>query len=270
MEKSFINNLTNEEIETLHQILIRCATKISNFLSRHPDPKKYSESIKERISTKKFALGLKLFSELSEMNRGLYTRNDLKKLIQGTNKEAANKIISPDYVTDSTLSKIYGEFGDKELFINITGKNEIKNIRTKEFLETGKKKNYKTEGRISFYKKSLEIEKVLYIISKPVILQYITNTLNKFDKNLFEKYLTFNMKAFFYLLPNCDETLELHIKNLSNYYKNIQIDFNYFDKFTKDISSIPEQQIEFIAKKFVDAINKILGFSIIIYILYLL
>ena len=268
MEKCFISNLSTEEHEILHQILIRCSTKISNFLIQHQDPKKYVKFIANHIGKKKFILSVKLFSELSDMDKDKpYTRNEIKDVIQSTNIHVARKIISSEYITESSLSKTLGEFRHKGLLLNITSKSEIKNIRTKEFMKTKEKKSYKTEGRISFYKKALNIDRVVEVISKPGIIEYIIDTLSKFDNGLIDKYLKFSLMSFIYLLPHQNDILEFYAKSLSNYYKNIQLDFNTFDKFKSALSSLPEPQIEIIAEKYVELFKKKFGSSILIYIL---
>ncbi|MGH9981222.1 MAG: hypothetical protein ACRD6U_06690 [Nitrososphaeraceae archaeon] len=214
MEKRLISNLTNEEKVILDQVLVRCAIRITSFLENNSNLKKYGEFLGNKINKEKNFLGIKLFSRLLDMNKDkLYTRTDLKNLIEDGNfKQVVRKVISLEHISESTFSKIYSDFEDRELLFNITTKNKLKDIRTKEFLETGHKNNYKTSGRISFYRKNLVVEKVIDIISRPEVYDYITYILNKFD-NMLNKFLKFLFKSFIYLLPIHSNVLEIYIRN---------------------------------------------------------
>ena len=259
MEKSFISNLTTDEIETLSLILIRCAAKISNFLSQHSDPKKYAEYMTHHIDKKKNILSVKLFAELHNMNSDeFYSHVGLQK------------IISIDNIKDSTLSKVYTQFEDRKLLENITHKKDIQDFRTKEFHTKGKKKTYKTAGRISFYKKEPNIDKVKEIISKPGIVEYIIESLSQFDNSSIDKFLKFYYISFIYLFRNHGISLEFYAKCFSKFDNTIELDLNTFDQFKNAILSIPSEKIEIIAEKFVEVIKKNVGSSILIYTLSLL
>ena len=259
MEKSFINNLTAEEFETLTLILIRCAVKISNFSSQHSDPKKYAEFMVNHIDKKKNILSVKLFAELPNMSSNeLYSHIDLQK------------IISIDNIRDSTLSKVCTQFENRKLLGNITHKIDIQDFRTKEFHIKDEKKTYKTAGRISFYKKEPNIDKVKEIISKPGIVEHIIESLSQFDNSSIDKFLKFYFISFIYLLRNHGNSLEFYAKSFSKFDNTIQLDWNTFDEFKNALLYIPSEKIEIIAEKFVEVIKKNVGSSILIYILSLL
>ena len=142
MEKSFIGNLNEEEQKLLIKIIVACAAKITNILSNHPNPKEYAEFLKRVIDNKAYSVGMKLFTELPNIHPGdLQTHDAIKKLI------------SLDNISDSTISKVLGEFVKRKLLKNHNNKNTLKDFRTQEFFAKGKKSNHKTAGRISFYQR---------------------------------------------------------------------------------------------------------------------
>jgi hypothetical protein len=247
LEKSFINNLTDEEIETLQLILMRCAAKISNFLNQHSEPKEYAEYMANHVDKKKNLVRVKLLAELPNMNSD-----------EPYSHTGINKIISIDNINDSIISKVCTEFEDIKLLKNITTKKEIKDFKTKEFSTKGKKNTYKTAGRVSFYIKEPKIDQVVKILSKPEIGEYIIERLSKFDNNLVDKFLKFYYVSFIYLLKNHGNSLEFYAKSFSQFDKTIQLDLIPFSEYRNAMLSIPNEKIEKVAEKFVQALKKML------------
>lgn len=217
--KKLYSDLNQEERELLIQIIITCTAKITNILSEHSNPEEYAKLMTNHIDKKKNFIGIKLFTELPNIHpEEIYTRIDLKK------------IISIDNITDSTFSKVYTEFEDRKLLKNITSKKDIKDFRTKEFHNKGKKRTYKTAGRISFYQKEPKIDKVIEIISKPGSVEYINDTINKYSNGLINKFLKFYYTSFIYLLENNSNSLEFYAKSFSKFDRTIQLDLNSFEE----------------------------------------
>lgn len=128
MEKSFISNLNETEQELLIQIIVACTAKITDILSKHSNPKEYAEFLEKVIDNKTYNVGMKLFTELPNIDpEDLYTHDAIKKLI------------SLDNISDSTISKVCGEFVKRKLLKNYSNKNKLKDFRTQESLTKGKK-----------------------------------------------------------------------------------------------------------------------------------
>ena len=259
MEKSFINNLNSAEYETLLGIISRFTVKISCFLIQYQDPKKYAEFCANHIDKKNFHVSRKFFAELPNLNSiELYNQIDLKKLI------------SLDDIPDSILSKARKDFENRGWIENIRDKNKIKDFRTKEFNVKGKRNTYKTTGRISFFEKSPNLDRVNEILSKPEAIEYIISWIDKHNNNLIDDFLKFNIIAFFYMLPQYGESLEISLKELSSYYKNFQLDFNKCDEELKNILPyLTEEQIEIFAEQIAQIFKQRFGYSVIIYLLSL-
>ena len=75
---------------------------MSKILSQHPDPKAYAKFLENVIDKKTYLVGMKLFTELPNINS-----KELRKQIDLKN------IISLDDISDSTFSKVYGEFENR-------------------------------------------------------------------------------------------------------------------------------------------------------------
>ena len=259
MEKSFISNLNEVEHELLIQIIITCTAKITNILSNHPNPKEYAEFLEKVIDNKTYIGGMKLFTELPNIRpEKLYTHETIKKLI------------SLDNISDSTYSKVYGEFVKRKLLKNHNNKNTLKDFRTQEFLTKANKINYKTAGRISFYQKESIIDEAIELLSKPGAMEYIINKLNNYGNTLIDKFLELHLAAFFYLFPSHENRMEILVKSMHNYDKNKQIDLNTFEKSKNFCLSLPEQEIERIVKISVKEIKEEPFFAILIFMLLIL
>ena len=227
---------------------------MSNILSQHQHPKEYAKFLENLIDKKPYLVGMRLFTELPNINsEELYRQIDLKKLI------------SLDNISDSTFSKVYGEFEKKKLLKNYTDKKELQDFRTHEFLTMGKKSNYKTAGRISFYQKEPIIDKARELLSKPGVIEDIIDTLNKYDNSLIDKFLELNFASLFYLIQHLGNEMEVLIKSMHNYDKNKQVDLNTYDKGKNFCSSLSGQEIEGIVKISVKAIKKEPFFGILLF-----
>ena len=258
MEKRFISYLNEEEHELLIQIIITCTAKITSILSNHPNPKEYAEILEKVIDNKTYIVGMKLFTELPNIHpEKLYTH------------EAIKKLISLDNISDSTFSKVYGEFVKRKLLKNHNNKNTLKDFRTQEFLTKGKKKTYKTAGRISFYQKE-SIDEARELLSKPGAIEYIIDTLNRYDNTLIDRFLELNFASFHYLLPRHENRMESLVKSMHNYDNNKQIDLNIFEKSKNICLSLTEKEIERIVKISVKAVKEEPFFAILIFILLVL
>ncbi|HET9805467.1 MAG TPA: hypothetical protein VFP49_01015 [Nitrososphaeraceae archaeon] len=179
MEKSFISNLNEEEQKLLMKILVACTAKITNILRNHQNPKEYAEFLKKVIDNKAYSVGMKLFTELPNIHpEDLYTHDALKKLI------------SLDNISDSTFSKVYGEFVKRKLLKNHNNKNTLKEFRTQEYFTKGKKSNYKTAGRISFYQRESIVHETKELLSKQGVIKYILDRLNDYDNTLIDMFRT--------------------------------------------------------------------------------
>jgi hypothetical protein len=256
LEKSFISYLNEKEHELLIQIIITCTTNIIDILSKHPNPKEYAKFMEKVIDNKTYIVGMKLFTELPNIHpEKLYTH------------EAIKKLISVDNISDSTFSKVYGEFVKRKLLKNHNNKNTLKDFRTHEFLTKRKKSNYKTAGRISFYQKESIVDEARELLSKPGAMEYIIDKLNDYDNTLINRFLELIFAAFLYFLPNHENRMEILIKSMHNYDKNKQIDLNTFEKSKNFCLPLTEQEIERIVKNSVQAIKKDPFFAIIIFIL---
>lgn len=259
MEKSFISNLNEEECELLIQIIITCTAKITDILSNHLNPKGYAEILEKVMDNKTYIVGMKLFTELPNIPpEKLYTHKAIKKLI------------SFDNISNSTFSKVYGEFVKRKLLKNHNNKNTLKDFRTQKFLTKGKKNNYKTAGRISFYQKESIVDEMIELLSKPGAMQYIINKLNNYDNTFIDKFLELHLAAFFYLFRSHENRMEILVKSMHTYDKNKQLDLNTFGKSKNFCLSLTEQEIERIVKISVKAIKNELYFSTLIFILLVL
>jgi len=259
LEKSFINNLNSTEYETLLEIISRLTVKLSSFLIQYQDPKRYAEFCANHIDKKNFHVSRKFFANLSNLNSPeLYSQIDLKR------------IISLDDIPDSILSKARADFENRGWIKNIRDKTKIKDFRTKEFKVKDKRNTYKTTGRISFFEKSPNLDKVMEILSKPKAIEYIISWIDKYNNNLIDNFLKFNIISFFYMLPNYGESLETSLKELSSYYKNFQLDFNKSEEELNDILPyLTEEQVEIFAEQIAEIFKQRFAYSIIIYLLSL-
>lgn len=259
MEKSFINNLNSAEFETLLGIISRFTVKLSSFLIQYQDPKRYAEFCANHIDKKNFHVSRKFFAELPNLNSPeLYNQIDLKR------------IISLDNIPDSILSKARADFENRGWIKNIRDKTKIKDFRTKEFNVKGKRNTYKTTGRISFFEKSLDLDKVMEILSKPEAIEYIISWIDKYNNNLIDDFLKFNIISSFHMLPHHGESLESSLKELSSYYKNFQLDFNKSEEELNNILPyLTEEQVEIFAEQIAEIFKQRFGYSIIIYLLSL-
>ena len=259
MEKSFINTLSTEEHKLLDNILINCACKISKTLDQHQNPKEYAIFLENVIDKKRTLVGMKLFTELPNINT------------EELNTQAAiKKLISIDNISDSTFSKVYGDFVKRELLNNHNNKNTLKDFRTQEFLTKDKKSNYKTAGRISFYQKESIVDEARELLSKPGAMEYILDRLNSYDNSLIDRFLELNFAAFHYLLPRHENKMDILVKSMHNYDKKKQIDLNTFEKSKNYCLSLSEQEIERIVKISVKAIKEEPFFATLIFILLVL
>jgi hypothetical protein len=259
LEKSFISNLKEEEQKLLIRIIIACTAKITDILSKHPNPKEYAESLEKVIDNKTYSVGMKLFTELPNIRpEEIYTH------------EAIKKLISLDNISDSTFSKVYGEFVKRKLLKNHNNKNKLKDFRTQEFLTKGKKSNYKTAGRISFYQKESIVDEARELLSKPGAMEYIIDRLNDYDNTLIDRFLELNFASFYYILPLNENRMETLVNSMCNYDKTKHIDVNTFEKSKNFCLSLTKQEIERIAKISVQAIKKEPFFTILIFILLVL
>lgn len=258
MEKSFINNLNSSDYETLLGIISRLTVKISSFLIQYQDPKKFAEFCANHIDKKKFHVERKFFAELPNLNSiKLYTPIELKRLI------------SLDDIPDSILSKARKDFENRGWIKNIRDKNGVKDFRTKEFNVKGKRNTYKTSGPISFFEKSLNLDKVMEILSKPEAIEYIISWIEEHNNNLIDNFLKFNIITFFYMIPQNDDSLEISLKELSSYFKNFEIDFNKFKEELNILPYLTEEQVEIFAEQIACIFKQRFGYSIIIYFLSL-
>ncbi len=259
MEKSFINYLNKEEQDLVIKIIIACTAKIADIFSKYPNPKEYAEFLEKVIDNKTSIVGMKLFTELPNIHlEKLYTHEKIEKLI------------SLDNISDSTISKVCTEFENRKLLKNVTSKKDIKDFRTKEFFTTGKRSNYKTAGRISFYQKESIVDEARELLSKPGVMGYILDKLNDYDNTLIDRFLELHFAAFYYLFPSHESNMEILIKGMHNYDNNKQIDLNAFEKRKNFCLSLSEQEIERIVKISVEEIKKEPFFTIIIFILLVL
>ena len=259
MEKSFISNLKEEEQKLLIRIIIACTAKITDILSKHPNPKEYAETLEKVIDNKTYIVGMKLFTELPNISpEEIYTHEDLKKLI------------SLDNISNSTLSKVYGEFVNRKLLKNHNNKNILKDFRTQEFLTKGKKNNYKTAGRISFYQKESIVDEARELLSKTGTMEFIIDTLNNYDNTLIDRFLELNFALFHYLLPHHENRMEILVKSMHNYDKTKQIDLNTFEKSKNFCLSLTEQEINRIVKLSVKTIKATPVFTILFFMFLVL
>lgn len=259
MEKSFINYLKKEEHDLLIKIIIACTAKITDIFCKYPNPKEYAKFLEKVVDNKTHIVGMKLFTELPNIHlTELYTHEKIKKLI------------SLDNISDSTISKVCTEFENRKLLKNVTSKKKIKDFRTKEFFTTGKRSNYKTAGRISFYQKESIVDEARELLSKPGVMEYILDRLNDYDNTLIDRFLELHFTAFFYLFPNHESNMEILIKSIHNYDNNKQIDLNAFEKGKNFCLSLSEQEIEKMVKNSVKTIKNKPFFSILIFMFLVL
>ena len=158
----------------------------------------------------------------------------------------------------------------KKLLKNYPDKKKLKDIRTQEFFTRGKKSDYKTSGRISFYQKEPIIDKGRELLSKPGARAYIIYTLNKYDDTLIDRFLKLNLTSFFYLLQHNENEMEVLVNYMSNYDNNKQLDMNTFDEGKNTCLSLSEQEIERIVEISVKAIKEEPVFAILIFMLLVL
>ena len=208
---------------------------------------------------KKFHVSRKFFAELPNLNSiELYNQIDLKR------------IISLDDIPDSILSKARADFENRGWIKNIRDKTKIKDFRTKEFNVKGKRNTYKTTGRISFFEKSLDLDKVMEILSKPEAIENIISWIDKYNNNLIDDLLKFNIISSFHMLPHHCESLETSLKELSSYYKNFQLDFNKSkEELNNILPYLTEEQVDIFAEQIAEIFKQRFGYSIIIYLLAL-
>ena len=184
--------------------------------------------------------------------------------------EGIKKLISLDNISDSTFSKVYGEFVKKKLLKNHNNKNTLKDFRTLEFLTEGKKSNYKTAGRISFYQKESIVDEARELLSKPGVMKCIINELNDYDNTLIDRFLELHLAVFYYLFPSHESSMKILVKTMHNYDKNEQINFNTFEKSKNFCSLSNQKEIERIVKISVNGIKEEPAFAILIFILLVL
>ena len=207
---------------------------------------------------KKFHVSRKFFAELPNLNSIVfYNQIDLKR------------IISLDDIPDSILSKTSADFENRG-WIRLLMKTNFKDFRTKEFNVKGKRNTYKTTGRISFFEKSLDLDKVMEILSKPEAIKYIISWIDKYNNNLIDDLLKFNIISSFHMLPHHCESLETSLKELSSYYKNFQLDFNKSkEELNNILPYLTEEQVDIFAEQIAEIFKQRFGYSIIIYLLAL-
>jgi hypothetical protein len=285
LEKSFINDISKEDLSTANQIMIRCATKFQNILDKYSEPKKYSEMAARQLKSSKALCSLFLFPQLLNLDTSnLYSPSELKKMISNdrqigstpndnediiTVNGLADEIVSNKYITDSTLSKVYKKFKREGLLIHINSKRQLKNFRDK---KTKKHKNiYKTRGRISFYTISPDVEEVRKVLSNPKAVEIINNGLK--ESGLLYECMEFIFKAFFYLMRRnaSEEETEVLKKAVGTLfpkvYPNLELDMKYWRSFKESLSSQDEKLFEKEAIKIVAILEEKLGFPYLVYAL---
>jgi len=158
----------------------------------------------------------------------------------------------------------------RKLFKNLNDKNTLKDFRTLEFLTKGKKSNYKTDGRISFYLKESIIDEARELLSKPGAMEYIIDKLNYYDNTLIYRFLELTFASFQYLLPRHENIMDFLVKSMHNYDNNKQLDFKTFDKNKNICLSLSEQDRKRIVEIGVKTIKEEPFFTIIIFMLLVL
>ena len=158
----------------------------------------------------------------------------------------------------------------RKLLKNHNNKKTLKDFRTLEFLNKGKKSNYKTAGRISFYQKESIVDEARELLSKSGVMKYIINELNDYNNTLIDKFLELHLAAFYYLFPSHESNMEILVKSMHNYDKNKQLDLNSFNKGKEFCLSLNEQEIERMVKISVKAIKNEPFFSILIFMFLVL
>lgn len=284
MEKSFINDISEKDLLTANQIMVRCATKFQNVLDKYSDPKKYSEQMARQLKSSKTLCSLFLFPQLLDLDTTqLYSPSELEEKIvkdikvgnTSTSNEVltlnglAKEIVSNKYVTDSTLSKVYKKFKREGLLIHIENKRQLKNFRAQ---RTKKHKNiYKTRGRISFYTISPYVEEVRRVLSNPKAVEIINNSLKK--SGLLYECMEFVVKAIFYSMRRnaSEEEIEV-LKNAvgtlsTKLYPNLELDMKDWQSFKESLSSQDEKLFEKEAIKIVAILEEKLGFPYLVYAL---
>jgi hypothetical protein len=134
--------MSEKDLLTANQIMLRCAVKFQNALDKHSDPKKYSEQMARQLKSSKALCYFFLFSQLLDLDiNQLYSPSELKKMISNdmqvgstsndnediiTVNGLADEIVSNKYITDSTLSKLSKEFKRDGYFIHIENRRNIK------------------------------------------------------------------------------------------------------------------------------------------------
>ena len=281
MEKSSLSDLQQEDLVAINQIIIRCAVKFQNVIDKHSNPNKYGNKVATQLKSNKNLCSLFLFPQLLNLkNDGLYSPLELKaKVLQdmkpgiignteGTTivGDMTKEIVSNKYLSNSTLSKVYKEFTRDGLLVHIDNKNQLKNFKATHAKDH--KNIYKTEGRISFYTISPDIEKTRSLLDNPNAVEIINSSLRK--SGLLDRYLKVMAKASLSLLTR-NTTLEeaellkqAVVTLFTSLYPSLQLDMKDWDLFKDVLSSLDENLLEKVVEIFVPRFED-LGFPFIIY-----
>lgn len=272
MEKSSRSDFQEEDLIAINQIIIRCAVKIQRFIDKYSDPNKYASKMAKQLKSNKNVSSLFLFSQLTTLkNDALYSPSELKaEVIQDMKPgieetkiadDMTKKIVSNEYMSNSTLSKVLKEFTHYGLLIHLDNKNQLKNFRT---THTKNHKNiYKTGGRISFYTISPDFETTRRLLSNPNAVEIISASLK--ESGLLGRYLKIMIKSYIYFLTRkhgFEETelmKQAAVTLFTSIYPGLQLDMKVWGPLKDGLSSLDENAIDKIVEMVVPRFEE-LGF----------
>lgn len=249
-KKSF--QLTEEQVNAINQILIRCAIKIQTVIKLGPE-KLSKKWMKLANSKRNTASTLLLLGAIDMEPEHLYTPDELnKKLANMQEPELVWNNSGLDdtnrgYLSDSQLTKALQPLVKGGLLINIQSKKKLKDFMKSQKRAGRERSRPMTGGRISLYKISPSIVNFKKLMSDVKIKNIVFNSLK--NSGLLKKYAQVFLKAQVYLLTNDNFFNYLQITN--RHLKSKKSDWEEGKKF---FLSLNDKQIEKVADIIVNAI----------------
>jgi hypothetical protein len=211
-------HLTDEEKQTINEIITICAAKIYHFVETYDDPKKYADRFlkfsKSRINffLTYFVLGVMNMAPEQPFFPNIENKK-LVKEIPYSIKDIANATLdlaeeSSTYLRSWEMTDALQRLVDEGILLNIRGKDEIKRqvpSSLSRMQKGGGYENSKREGYYSVYKITHNLVALSKVISNPQARQVIHNKLR--DSGVLEKFYHFMGLAIMHALMKGNENL---------------------------------------------------------------
>jgi hypothetical protein len=264
LEKKFINNLSNEDLQIANQIIVRICLKLQKFIDEfenfEKNPKKYTPKLNKVFYKLMISENLYNTDSGDALNPTKIKKDMLNNLNVGIDynnyefqDKLADSIYSNKNINESLLSKVLSELSDKNILTHtMKTKKDLSKLDRKE------RKKYDVDGRISFYRIAPSIEKIKKIMANPEAVRFINNSLKQ--TKIFKIFLKLSFKSYIYLLNSADEKSNQLIKGFGySIAKNYENNFSdNYDSFIKDIkdAKLQNNEIEYIVESLSNEIVK--------------